>query len=130
MQQIAKQIAENATFQAFMNSYIREVSSGHWVKKEEWIKEQRLSVLITEADMLELVLPLQNIRLAFGVEYKSLVGRHRFGVSLKYCTKQKQWLLEDKLTILITLIQELHLMAKSGWLSMSFLHILMNLFFA
>ena len=48
MQQIAKQIAENATFQAFMNSYIREVSSGHWVKKEEWIKENRLSVLIRE----------------------------------------------------------------------------------
>ena len=47
------------------------------------------------------------------MEYKSLVGRHRFGVSLKYCTKQKQWLHEDKLTILITLIQELHLMARA-----------------
>ncbi|QNK88364.1 siderophore biosynthesis protein [Sporosarcina sp. resist] len=113
MQQVAKQIAENATFQAFMNCYIREVSSGHWVKKEEWIKEQRLSILITEAHMLELELPMQNTRFAFGVEYKSLVGRHTFGVALKYCTKQKQWLLEDKLTILITLIQELHLMAKA-----------------
>ncbi|WP_107925917.1 IucA/IucC family protein [Lysinibacillus parviboronicapiens] len=112
MQQIAKQIAENATFQAFMNCYIREVSSGHWVKKEEWVKEQRLSILITEAHMLELELPIQNTRFAFGVGYKSLVGRHLFGVSLKYCTNQKQWLLEDKLTILITLIQELHLMAK------------------
>lgn len=113
MQQVAKQIAENATFQAFMNCYIREVSSGHWVKKEEWIKEQRLSILITEAHMLELELPMQNTRFAFGVEYKSLVGRHTFGVALKYCTKQKQWLLEDKLMILITLIQELHLMAKA-----------------
>ncbi|MGN4123446.1 IucA/IucC family protein [Lysinibacillus sphaericus] len=113
MQQIAKQIAENATFQAFMNCYIREVSSGHWVKKEEWIKEQQLSILMTEAHMLELELPIQNTRFAFGVEYKSLVGRHIFGVSLKYCTKQKQWLFEDKLTILITLIQELHLMAKA-----------------
>ncbi|WP_107950440.1 IucA/IucC family protein [Lysinibacillus parviboronicapiens] len=112
MQQIAKQIAENATFQAFMNCYIREVSSGHWVKKEEWVKEQRLSILITEAHMLELELPIQNTRFAFGVGYKSLVGRHLFGVSLKYCTNQKQWLPEDKLTILITLIQELHLMAK------------------
>ncbi|ATP39749.1 siderophore biosynthesis protein [Solibacillus sp. R5-41] len=113
MQQIAKQIAENASFQAFMNCYIREVSSGHWVKKEEWIKEQRLSILITEEHMLELELPMQNTRFAFGVDYKSLVGRHMFGVSLKYCTKQKQWLLEDKLTILITLIQELHFMAKA-----------------
>ena len=33
MQQIAKQIAENATFQAFMNCYIREVKSGHWIKR-------------------------------------------------------------------------------------------------
>lgn len=113
MQQIAKQIAENATFQSFMNCYIREVSSGHWVNKEEWIKEQRLSVLMTESHILELELPIQNTRFAFGVEYKSLVGRHIFGVLLKYCTKQKQWLLEDKLTILITLIQELHLMAKA-----------------
>lgn len=120
MQQIAKQIAENATFQAFMNCYIREVSSGHWVRKEEWIKEQRLSILITEAQMLEIELPIQNTRFAFGMEYKSLVGRHIFGVSLKYCTKQKQWLVEDKLTILITLIQELHFMAKAdGCLGLS-----------
>ncbi|WP_155590834.1 IucA/IucC family protein [Lysinibacillus cavernae] len=113
MQQVAKQIAENATFQAFMNCYIREVSSGHWVRKEEWIKEQRLTNLVTEEHMLEMELPIQNIRFAFGMEYKSLVGRHLFGVSLKYCTKQKQWLVEDKLTILITFIQELHFMAKA-----------------
>lgn len=113
MQQIAKQIAENASFQAFMNCYIREVNSGHWVKKEEWIKEQGQSILITEAHILELELPIQNTRFAFGVDYKSLVGRHKFGVSLKYCTKQKQWLVEDKLTILIMLIQELHFMAKA-----------------
>ncbi len=120
MQQIAKQIAKNATFQAFMNCYIREVRSGHWVKKEEWIKEQRLSALITEAYILELELPRQNIRFAFGVEYKSLVGRHVFGASLKYCTKQKQWLVEDKLTILITLIQELHCTTKmDGCLKLS-----------
>lgn len=120
MQQIAKQIAKNATFQAFMNCYIREVRSGHWVKKEEWIKEQRLSALMTEAYILELELPRQNIRFAFGVEYKSLVGRHVFGASLKYCTKQKQWLVEDKLTILITLIQELHCTTKmDGCLKLS-----------
>jgi siderophore synthetase component len=112
MQQMAKQIAENATFQAFMNCYIREVSSGHWVRKEEWIKEQRLSILMTEEYILEIELPLQNTRFAFGMEYKSLVGRHKFGDSLKYCTKQNQWLVEDKLTILITFIQELHFMAK------------------
>ncbi|MFJ7919959.1 IucA/IucC family protein [Lysinibacillus fusiformis] len=112
MQQIAKQIAENATFQAFINCYIREVRSEHWVKKEEWIKEQRLSALITEAHIFELELPRQNIRFAFGVEYKSLVGRQVIGTPLKYCTKQKQWLVEDKLSILITLIQELHWMAK------------------
>ncbi|MDD1502773.1 IucA/IucC family protein [Lysinibacillus sp. CNPSo 3705] len=113
MQQIAKQIAENATFQAFMNCYIREVNSGHWIEKEEWITEQRLTILITEGHMLELELPIQNTRIALGVEYKSLVGRHKFGVSLKYCTNKKQWLVEDKLTILIMLIQELHLMAKA-----------------
>ncbi|UZM97787.1 hypothetical protein OL548_22630 [Lysinibacillus sp. MHQ-1] len=54
------------------------------------------------------------------MEYKSLVGRHVFGASLKYCTKQKQWLVEDKLTILITLIQELHCTTKmDGCLKLS-----------
>lgn len=114
MQQIAKQVAEDATFQAFINCYIREVSSGHWVKKDEWLEVQRLSISIPEIHILELELPLQNICFAFSVEYKSLVGRHRFGVSLKYCAKQKQWLVEDKLTIVIALIQELRLMSKEN----------------
>ncbi|MCT6924209.1 IucA/IucC family protein [Metasolibacillus sp.] len=122
MQQTAKQIAENATFQAFINCYIREVNSGHLVRREKWIKEQPLTPLITEAHMLELELPMQNSRFAFGVEYKSLVGRHRFGIALKYCTQQQKWFVEDRLTILIILIQELHLMAKANGCSGLYSH--------
>lgn len=122
MQQTAKQIAENATFQAFINCYIREVNSGHLVKREKWIKEQPLTPLITEAHMLELELPMQNSRFAFGVEYKSLVGRHRFGIALKYCAQQQKWFVEDRLTILIILIQELHLMAKANGCSGLYSH--------
>jgi spermidine-citrate ligase len=114
MNQSAKQIAENATFQAFLNCYLREVHGGYWIERGEWIKEQRPSVLVTGAYILELELPMQSIRLAIGVNYRSLAGRHLFGTSLKYCAKEKEWNQEDRLTIMISLIQELHLTAKSN----------------
>ncbi|MGG3800705.1 IucA/IucC family protein [Metabacillus fastidiosus] len=114
MNQSAKRIAENATFQAFVNSYVREVQGGHWTEKEEWIKGKRSSVLISDQYILELYLKQQSISLAISVNYHSLVGRHEFGVSLKYCEEDKEWYQEDRLTIMVTLIQELHLMAKSN----------------
>lgn len=39
MHHSAKQIAENATFQAFINSYLREVDCGQWMEREEWVQE-------------------------------------------------------------------------------------------
>lgn len=114
MHQSAKYIAENATFQAFINSYLREVHVGHWIVKEEWMKENRPAVLLTGDYILVFELPHQSISIAIEINYRSLVGRHQFGVSLKKCPKEKEWYKEDRLTLMIALIQELHLMDRSN----------------
>jgi spermidine-citrate ligase len=114
MHRSAKHIAENATFQAFMNSYIREVNSGEWIEKDEWMRAYRPSVLIISDHVLELDLSHQGLKFAFGVDYRSIVGRHNFGTCLKYCAKEKRWQQEDKLIVLLALIQELHLLAKNN----------------
>lgn len=110
----AKQIAENATFQAFFNSFIREVDIGQCIRTEDWIIENRSSILLNGPYILELELPQQEIILAIEVNYRSKVGRHVLGTPLKYCQKGKQWYREEKLTLMMTLVQELHLMATSN----------------
>ncbi|WP_110112455.1 IucA/IucC family protein [Bacillus sp. CGMCC 1.16541] len=114
MVQIAKQIAENASFQAFVNSYIREVNEGHLVETEEWMREQALTYLVTGGHVLELHLPHQSLRLALEVDYLSLVGRHSFGFIFKYDERNKSWQQEGRLSVMMMLTQELHLQAKSN----------------
>ncbi|WP_078380467.1 IucA/IucC family protein [Sutcliffiella halmapala] len=114
MRHSAKQIAENASFQAFLNSYIREVNGAHWIKKEKWYREQRPSVILMGNDIVELNLPHQKLKFVIEVEYKSLVGRHTFGLALKNDEQQQDWVEVERLFVMISLIQELHLMAKEN----------------
>ncbi|WP_121663591.1 IucA/IucC family protein [Metabacillus litoralis] len=114
MNDSAKIIAENATFQAFFNSYIREAGTGHYIRTEDWIIENRSSILLDGPYIIELELLQQDIRIAIEVNYLSKVGRHVLGAALKYCQKGKQWYREEKLTLMMTLIQELHLITNSN----------------
>lgn len=114
MHHSAKQIAENATFQAFINSYLREVDCGHWMDKEEWIREQQPSMPLSGESVVEVELPGQSVKFAVEVTYRSQTGRHVIGSALKYCSKRREWILQDRLPMMISLIQELHLMAKSN----------------
>ncbi|MFC4320588.1 IucA/IucC family protein [Litchfieldia salsa] len=108
----AKQIAVKATLEAFLNCYIREVNNGNWVKTEDWIKENLTTFLITGNDIVELELPIQGRKYAFEIFYKSKVGKHVVGITLKYCSKKHEWEREDSLVVILTFIQELHLMAR------------------
>ncbi|KHF40107.1 IucA/IucC family protein [Halalkalibacter okhensis] len=112
MKESAKSIAEHATFQAFMNSYLREVNRGSWLKRKEWSKENQTVVALEGDYMIELVLHQQAKKFALEVEYRSIVGRQLVGVALTYCTITKQWVREDRLTVMMAVIQELHLVAK------------------
>lgn len=113
MNQSAKLIAKNATFQAFVNSYIREVDCAvTWVEREEWLKDHHTSVTLEGEYLIVIVLPLQNISYVIEVEYKSIIGRQVIKLPLKYCPISKQWNKEDRVTVMISCIQELHLIVR------------------
>lgn len=110
----AKQIAVEATLQAFLNCYLREVDHGSWIDTEKWKIRNRCSSLLNGSDMVELNLPMQGLNYSFEVLYQSQAGKHHIGSSLKYCPKENSWQAEDRLTIMMNLIQELHLMARAN----------------
>ncbi|MGD6779434.1 IucA/IucC family protein [Sutcliffiella horikoshii] len=113
MQQSAKKIAENASYQAFMNCYIREVGEGNWLKKNDLLKLFKLPYIFNGEEALELILPLQHIRLIIEVNYRSLVGKHKLGRVYKFHDKELMWIEEEPLNCMITCIQELNLQAKN-----------------
>lgn len=110
----AKQIAVEATLQTFLNCYLREVDHGTWIDSENWKKRNRSSSLLNGSDIVELNLPMQGFTYVFEVLYQSQVGKHHIGISLKYCPKKKSWETEDRLSIMMNLIQELHMMARAN----------------
>ncbi|MCM3707846.1 MULTISPECIES: IucA/IucC family protein [Cytobacillus] len=114
MHHSAKQIAENATFQAFINSYLREVDCGHWMDREEWMQEQQPPMTLSGESVVEIELPGQSAAFAVEVIYRSLTGRHLIGGAFKYCSQSREWIQQDRLPMMIALIHELHLMAKSN----------------
>ncbi len=114
MHNSAKSIAENASYQAFMNCYIQEVGDVNWVKKNELMKLSKLPYILNGEEVLELVLPLQHIRLIIEVNYRSLVGKHKLGRIYKYHDKELVWIEEEPLNCMISCIQELNLQAKNN----------------
>lgn len=109
MQHSAKRIAENASLQAFLNSYIRETGDGKIVPVSHNRKIQHSAKLQTE-QMMEIQLPHQQTSLRIEVWYQSLVGRHTFGMVLKG-NENQGWHPQEPLAVLILLIQELHFQA-------------------
>ncbi|WP_368505920.1 IucA/IucC family siderophore biosynthesis protein [Alkalihalophilus sp. As8PL] len=112
MTSTAKRIAEEASFKAFLNSYLREVNAGQFINREE-LSSKQAENLLSEPYVLMLNLPHQSLRLAVEITYKSLVGRHSFGdVIIKYSGHSSGWKKEEKLAAMVTLIQELHIDSK------------------
>jgi siderophore synthetase component len=112
MQYSSKEIAENASYQAFMNCYIREVGGTSWHDKEEWMRMHRHPHLLQGEHLLEVFLPSQGTTYAFEVIYRSIAGRHTLGALFKYNERVRGWEQEDRITLIIACIQELHLQAK------------------
>ncbi|MBM7840714.1 siderophore synthetase component [Alkalihalobacillus xiaoxiensis] len=110
MQYSAKCIAENASLQAFLNSYLRETKSGDIVSTR-LNKKEKQSKILQSPQMLILQLPRQRTQLRIEVWYESLVGRHTFGTVIKE-EEDGSWHQQEPLAVLIMLIQELHLQAS------------------
>ncbi|MDV2686557.1 IucA/IucC family protein [Alkalihalophilus lindianensis] len=112
MTSTAKRIAEEASFKAFLNSYLREVNAGQFINREE-LSSKSAENLLSEPYVLMLNIPHQSLRLAVEITYKSLVGRHSFGdVIIKYSGHSSVWKKEEKLAAMVILIQELHMDSK------------------
>lgn len=108
MQHLAKQIAIDASYQAFVNSYFREVDGGFWQEKQVWLERNTFSGSDSGSYLVELYLPKKAVTFAFFVEYRSLAGRHKLGTPVKFCPFTKKWQVENKLTVLLELVQEMH----------------------
>jgi siderophore synthetase component len=114
MHNSTKKIAEKASYEAFMNCYIREVGDEKWVNKNDLLKLFKLPYIFTSEEALELVLPLQHIRLLIEVNYRSLVGKHKLGRVYKFHDKELEWKEEEPLNCMISCIQELNLQANKN----------------
>ncbi|NGO00228.1 siderophore biosynthesis protein [Grimontia sp. S25] len=80
MSQIASNIAEKASFQAFFNCYLKEVDAGDWSPASRWqMSVGRLGDVAKDKWIVEISLPHLAGKLAVNVEYRSLVGNHQFG---------------------------------------------------
>ncbi|PAD18229.1 IucA/IucC family protein [Shouchella clausii] len=107
-----KHIAESASFQAFVNGFIRETGAG-CIKALTTVDEVELQQKMHGPFIMELHLPLQKTTLWIDVPYRSLVGRHTFGDVFRIKQGGK-WQQEEPFSAMILLVQELHAQAKSN----------------
>ena len=84
--QLAKQIAEHATLQSFLNCYLRETGSGEWITEDERMKSIFSNTLNRDTVPTYLCcrLSAQNVTLYGEVIYKSPTDRHLFGEQFYY----------------------------------------------
>lgn len=107
-----KHIAESASFQAFVNGFIRETGAG-CMRPLTSVDKVELQQKMHGPFIMELHLPKQKTTLWIDVLYRSLVGRHTFG-DVFQVKQGGKWQLEEPFSAMILLIQELHAQAKSN----------------
>ncbi|AWB66130.1 short-chain oxidoreductase [Saccharobesus litoralis] len=111
MPHTANRLAENASFQAFANCYIREVDPGVWHIADNWQRQTGISLEHDEPYVLELQLIELGITLGIGVSYRSIVGRHL--VTNVYRKQQNPWDWQrvDSVSVIVMMIDNIY--AKS-----------------
>ncbi|MBX2808866.1 MAG: hypothetical protein KTR20_09585 [Cellvibrionaceae bacterium] len=98
MKPSARLAAENASFDAFMNGYLREIDPGLWLADHA-----------CAAGCIELQLTAIKRSLRLTLNYRSVVGRHAFAhVYARDHYDKAQWQMADKLYSLIAVIQNIY----------------------
>lgn len=96
----AKEIAEQATMQSFLNCYLRESGEGEFLRSQQ---------LRTDS-LIRCFLSHQNIEILAGLRYYSPTGRHIFSFPIYYQSLGKSELLPlDYVTLTALIIKELML---------------------
>ncbi|WP_152976434.1 IucA/IucC family protein [Alkalihalophilus marmarensis] len=115
---IAKQIAEKATIQSFLNCYLRETGKGSLINKSQFneLTNDHLFAHSEVSQVIHTKLAYQNMDLFIPLEYWSLTGRHLFSFPLYYAqnTEQSDLLELDYLTLVSLVIKELTLESGGG----------------
>jgi len=74
----ANDIAEYASYHAFINAYLREIDAGVWSSKSQFLVLSDFPYELKGSEVLELRLPESHQLIVMDVAYKSKVGRHHF----------------------------------------------------
>lgn len=108
MNESARTIADKASFQAFMNCYLREIDSGVWHHRHQWQLQTGTQFHPDEKYILELQLPKLNRALAVGVHFRSHVGRHTLATVRQKQNNEDHWQAIDPLSTLFLLINHIY----------------------
>ncbi|MEE6181604.1 IucA/IucC family protein [Bacillus pretiosus] len=115
--QRAKQIAEHATIQSFLNCYLRETGSGEWITADKRIEDIFYNSFQRDTGSTYLCcrLSAQNITLYGEVIYKSATDRHLFGEQFYYqMGENKNVIKADYVTVITFLIKEMSINYGEG----------------
>ena len=112
MPQIAKQMAERASFQAFANAYLKEVDPGVWHTSSDWQLQSGLALEGKNTYALELQLNGIGTTLVLSASYRSIVGRHVFTNCYRKLSNQWSWQALDFTSAIMMLIDNIY--AKEG----------------
>ena len=113
-----KAIAEDASFHAFINCYLREINEGKWYCRDDWCSRVDFPFLLSGNELVELFLPSARLRVLMDVAYHSKVGRHHF-----HCiylnndsnnSNSASWQQADLLYLLIALVRDIYQCQSKG----------------
>ncbi|WP_096086858.1 IucA/IucC family protein [Agaribacterium haliotis] len=106
----SREIAEQASFHAFANCYLREVDGGRWLSSDEIPPpDKRPDIVFLGNQLLQLDLPCVGLHVLFDVAYRSRVGRHHFhAVYTCSNTDFGAWQGAELMYLIISLVRELY----------------------
>lgn len=108
MASIARQVADNASFQAFTNAYLKEIDKGVWHSLRGWRVRTGLEMGAQDKFVLELQLNDSGITLAIGVAFRSMVGRHKLTDIYQQRPGSMEWHGLDSISAIMLLIKEIY----------------------
>jgi spermidine-citrate ligase len=101
------QLAENVSFEVFVNCYLSELGAGCWHSAALWKQREDPAWGGRGSLVVELELPRQASRVAIEITYRSAVGRH--GVARARLQRgTRAWEDAEKLEVMLALVRELY----------------------
>lgn len=104
----AKQLAHDASFQTFINCYLREIDSGVWHPSTDWQMKTGLNIDKESQHVIELQLTNPEATIAIGVSFRSRVGRHRLTNIYQQYQNQWGWQRLDTMNTILLLVNNIY----------------------